>query len=277
MQPWESSAANEPVQLGFETPENIRIRYPIAGAGTRFFAWLLDWLVVWVGVFAISVALLIGGAASGILESSMGEFDPNAPGPQSMMYFVGAVLLVMAFGSFAYYFLSELLMRGQTLGKWLLGLRVVKANGFSLDPLSLLVRNAFRVVDHLPVLWIIPVLSRQTQRPGDMAAGTVVVRDRPATMPRLRRELSGRDPLAARYRFDAAALGRLRQVDVEFLERVLDRWDDIGPRHRQRLLAQTLPPLSRRLRCDLPPPREALAFLEDLMAAEYRRRSHSVM
>lgn len=275
MPPWEPHAAAEPVQLGFETPENVHIRYPVAGAGTRFLAWLLDQAIVWTGVLVLSIGLLIAGAASGLLESS-GEFDPRASDPQSMMYFLGGALFVTAFGSFAYYFLCELLLGGQTFGKQVCALRVVKDNGFSLDPLSLLVRNAFRIVDHLPALWVIPVLSHRTQRAGDMAAGTVVVEDRPRPMPRIRRELAGRDPLRARFRFDGAALARLRPVDTEFVERLLERWDAVTPRHRLRLLAQTLPPLSRRLRVDLPVPEESLTFLEDLLAAEYRRRNQSM-
>ena len=269
------------VGVEFETPENVRIRYPLAGPGTRFLAWLLDQLLVFVLSAVICFGLLIAGIASGTLESALEGFQPEdlerGGGPQTTMYFVGAMLLVITFGSFVYYFFSELLLRGQTIGKRVLGLRVVKANGFSLDPLSLLVRNVFRFVDHLPPLWSIPVLSVRTQRPGDMAAGTLVVRERTPELSPLRQELADRSPLESRYRFDAAMLARLRAIDIYFVEELLDRWEDLPRRQLQRLLNRALRPLCRRLAVDPPPTPEIYEFFEDLLAAEYRRRSLTVV
>lgn len=269
------------VGVEFETPENVRIRYPLAGPGTRFLAWLLDQLLVFVLTAVVSIGLLIAGIASGTLESALEGFRPedfeHGGGPQTTMYFIGAMLLVMTFGSFVYYFFSELVLRGQTIGKRVLGVRVVKANGFSLDPLSLLIRNVFRFIDHLPPLWSVPVLSTRTQRPGDMAAGTLVVRERTPPLSPLRQELADRSPLESRYRFDSAMLARLRSVDIYFVEELLDRWDDLPRRQLQRLLNRALHPLCRRLSVEPPPTSDTYEFLEDLLAAEYRRRSHAIV
>ena len=265
--------------VAFETPENVRIRYPLAGPGTRFLSWLLDQVLVFVLTMLVCIALLIAGIASGTLESAFEGFQPGdleRGGPQTTMYFVGAMLLVITFGSFVYYFFSELLLRGQTIGKRLLGLRVVKANGFSLDPLSLFIRNVFRFVDHLPPVWAVPVLSARTQRPGDMAAGTVVVLERTTELSPLRQELAQRPPLEARHQFTSAALARLRPIDTRFVEELLDRWDELPRRQLQRLLTRSLGPLCRRLSVDPPSAAEAIPFLEDLLVAEYGRRSHAV-
>jgi uncharacterized RDD family membrane protein YckC len=269
---------NSPL-IEFETPENVRIRYPVAGAGTRFLAWLLDQVIVIVGCAVLVIGLLIVGAASGALEGAFEGVTPenieNNP-PQFVMYFFGAALLVMAFGSFVYYFTCELLMRGQTIGKRTLSLRVVKANGFALDPLSLFIRNAFRAIDHIAIFWPIPILSARTQRPGDMAAGTLVVSERQEPLSPVRQELADRDTLEARYRFDAPMLARLRPVDVEFVESLVDHWDDLPRRQLQRLLERSVQPLCRRLMMTPPAANEVLVFFEDLLAAEYRRRGHSV-
>lgn len=265
--------------VAFETPENVQIRYPIAGAGTRFLAWLLDQVLVFVLSACLCLGLLIAAAASGAAESLFEGFGPKdieQNPPQFAMYFVGAMLLVLAFGSFVYYFGSELLMRGQTLGKRILGLRVVKANGFALDPLSLLIRNAFRFVDHFPPLWTVAVLSVRTQRAGDMAAGTLVVQERAAELSPLRSELADRDPLHTRYRFDASLLARLRPIDVRFVEELLDRWNDIPRRQLRRILDRALQPLCGRLLVEQPPAADMLQFLEDLLSAEYRRRGRSI-
>lgn len=260
----------------FETPENVLIRYPVAGPGTRFLAWLLDQVIVLVLTVMVCISLLVAGIASGTLEGALEGFDPQdvrGHAPQYTMYFVGAMLLVMAFGSFAYFFCSELLLGGQTIGKRLLGLRVVNANGFALDPLALFLRNAFRAVDHLAPCWIVPVLSSRTQRPGDMAAGTLVIHERQEPLSPLRQELAERSPLNSRYRFETPALGRLRPVDFVFVETLLDRWRELPTDQLRRVLGRALPPLCRRLGTPLPPADEVLTFCEDLLAAEYRRRS----
>jgi uncharacterized RDD family membrane protein YckC len=262
----------------FETPENVRIGYPLAGAGTRFLAWLLDQIVVWLGTLSICFALLLAGVAAGAVEGAFSGFDPKHPDKlrQSTLYFIGVMLLAINFGGFLYFFACEFTLRGETIGKRLLGLRVVKANGFSLDPLSLFLRNIVRFVDHLPPLWIVPVLSRRTQRTGDMAAGTLVVSEHVDRIRLVRRELAGRNELDARFRFDGARLARLRPVDVEFVERLVDRWDEVPRSQLRRLLDRTIPPLAVRLGCAEPPPGDLLPFLEDLLAAEYRRRARSV-
>ena len=155
--------------IEFETPENVRIRYPLAGPGTRFLAWLLDWLISIVLTIVIAIVLVVLAGVSGTLESQLRDLQPDqleAQGPQFAQYFLGIMLIVFTFGSFWYFFLSEWLMRGQTIGKRVLGLRVVKADGFSLDSTGLLLRNIFRFVDHAPPLWVIPVLSAQHAAPG---------------------------------------------------------------------------------------------------------------
>ncbi len=265
--------------IEFETPENVRIRYPVAGAGERFLAWLLDQVLVLVLGVVVCIGLAIAALTSGILEGYFDRFQPSSieDNPaQFTMYFAAGILLVMAFGSFCYFFFSELVMRGQTIGKRILRLRVVKANGFALDPLSLLIRNAFRVVDHFAICWAIPLLSARTQRGGDMAAGTLVVSERQEQLSPVRKELASRPPLEARYRFEGPMLARLRPLDIDFVETLVDRWDDLPRRQLRRLLGRSIRPLSRRLGVQPPHASESLEFMEDLLAAEYRRRSQSI-
>lgn len=266
--------------IEFETPENVRIQYPLAGPGTRFLAWLLDWLLTVVLTVLVAIALLVAAGVSGALESQLrdlraDQMDEN--GPQFALYFVGIMVVMLTFGSFCYYFLSEFLMRGQTIGKRVLGLRVVKANGFALDSLSLLLRNIFRFVDHLPPLWVIPVLSARTQRMGDMVAGTLVVRERSVPYSFVLEQLSDRLPLDSRYQFDVGMLARLRPIDLHFIEELLDRWDELPARQLRRLIGRTLTPLCQRLAIEPPPPADIELFLEELLIAEYHRRGQRTL
>jgi uncharacterized RDD family membrane protein YckC len=81
---------------------------------------------------------------------------------------------------FLYYLVPEMLT-AKTLGKKLLGLRVVSEDGTPYGPGKAFLRNLLRLVDGLPVLYllgvILVVVTPKHQRIGDMAAGTLVVRD----------------------------------------------------------------------------------------------------
>ena len=269
--------------IQFETPENVQISYQPAGLGHRFIAWLLDQILVWTLciVFTIILVLVAASGVAGEILESIGDTIEDAEtdqqaGEQLLYYLMGIGLLVWSFSSLVYFGASELFLRGQTLGKRLISLRVVKANGFSLDPISIFVRNFFRIVDHISPLWIVPVLSKRGQRFGDMVAGTVVVSDKPAPLSLVRQELAERTAVDAKYRFDASSLARLRHTDFEAVELLLDRWDDLPRTQLVEFLDTLIDPLAQRLRMEAPPMDDRLRFLEDLLAAEYRRQSRSL-
>jgi uncharacterized RDD family membrane protein YckC len=271
--------------IEFETPENVQITYEAAGLGARFIAWLVDQILVFFISILLVVVLLILLIAAGIITDSASALadrlesaqdDPRAS-DEIAKYMIGGATIVLGFTSILYYGFSELFMRGQTLGKRWLGLRVVKQNGFALDVGSVFVRNLFRPVDHMSPLWMVPVLSARGQRFGDMVAGTIVVADRPPPLNRVRIELSEHPQAEARFRFDKAALATLTSEDFELLEQLLDRWDDIPHPQLEQLLEGLIPPLARRLKTEAPADPDRLQFLEDLMAAEYRRQSRSLV
>jgi uncharacterized RDD family membrane protein YckC len=258
-------------QIQFETPENVQISYQPGGLGTRFIAWLLDVVIVLV-LFAICAC-----AGLFLLGTYLADFGPEGDEPLLVMaYYLAATHMAFGLVCMGYFTLCELFMRGQSIGKRSLNVRVVKVSGFSLDPISIFVRNIFRIVDQLPWLWIVPALSKRSQRFGDMVAGTVVVGDAPQKILRVREELSSRTALDARYRFEHAALARLRPVDLTAVEQLLDRWDHLSDRQRQWLLDKMIDPLAARLKVDAPPVEDRLRFLEDLMATEYRRQSRNL-
>lgn len=176
--------------LHFETPENVSVNFSPAGLGTRYVAWFVDQIFVWVLTIGLLFALICAGASfQGLRELVVGLDEGDS---ESVMIFIGIIMLVWGLGSFVYFGLCEFFMRGQTPGKRMSHIRVIKADGFSLDGPSILVRNVFRVLDHIPVLWIVPVLSVRSQRTGDMIAGTVVVSDEQQELSAVRTELAER-------------------------------------------------------------------------------------
>lgn len=260
--------------LKFETPENIQVSYRPAGLGTRFVAWFLDSLLLWLLAIGIFFLLLVAAAAwTEVLGTFVDRLDIERPEDlaEILPYFIGIATLAIGFSSFAYFSTFELLLRGQTPGKRKMGVRVVQRDGFSLSPTSILIRNIFRVIDQLPVLWVVPVVSARGQRFGDMAAGTVVVSDDPQPLGDLRRTLLARLPADAQFRFDGSSLAKLKGTDAEAIEKILERWESLPAAQRDALGEKLATNLASRLGVEAPEPAKRLVFLEDLLASIYRR------
>ncbi len=271
--------------IQFETPENVQLSYKPAGLGTRFLAWFVDGLIIFLCLMLLLFFVIIAGAVSDSLLKSVTDplreasedFDPSDPdsAQRILLYLVGLWMVVWGLGSFFYYGISELCLRGQTFGKRASKIRVVKVDGFGLDAISILVRNVFRIVDHLPALWIVPLLSARSQRFGDMIAGTIVIEDEPAKLAGPRHTLAKRSAADARFRFDAGQLKKLRPLDVQAVEQLLERWTEISADRREQFVTTIVYSLCQRMDCEPPPSGvdSRQVFLEDLLAAEYRRQN----
>ncbi|HEV8207866.1 MAG TPA: RDD family protein [Acidimicrobiia bacterium] len=148
------------------TPEGVELELVLAGVGSRFAASLLDVAVQLGAIFALAVVL----------------------GPLGTNGFVLAAYLVAIFLIlFAYDIALETWNRGRSIGKLAAGLRVVRAGGEPEGFLTAAVRNFLRIVDFLPAFYVVGVISilvtSRNQRLGDLAAGTLVVRERRQAVP----------------------------------------------------------------------------------------------
>ena len=153
-----------------ETPELVVISYSIAGVGSRVLAALTDLAIC----FATLMVVLIAVA---VLDPSDGRSDGLSA--SWAMAFLILVQFVILWG---YYVLFEGLMDGQTPGKRLHRLRVVREGGFSVTFAVSAVRNLVRIVDMQPVFFYLAglgsiLLTQRGQRLGDVVAGTLVVRE----------------------------------------------------------------------------------------------------
>lgn len=269
--------------IDFETPENVQLSYRIAGLGSRFVAWFVDNIFVVLLMILITFVLVAAAAAAdttidrwleNIVDSSVdgGDANEQETAMRVAWFLVGIILLVWGLGSFLYFFLAELMMRGQTPGKRIMKIRVVKRDGFSLDAGSIFIRNIFRPVDQLPLLWIVPLLSPNSRRFGDMVGGTLVVSSDRQQINPLRNELLERDRGDVRFRFSHGTLEKLSADEISTIEQFCERMGDLeGPR-REELLEKMVPSLGEKLSVETPSEGEYEEFLLDLLTAEYRRQ-----
>ena len=251
-------------EIQFETPENVRVSYRIAGPGTRFVAWFVDSILISAAAIVIFIVVLTAVVRAGYAVGSEGS--------EALLIIFGIFYVGFALSGWLYFGLSELLLRGQTFGKRQMGIRVAKADGFSLDHSAILLRTVFRAIDHLPPLWIVPLLTEKGQRLGDLVAGTIVVADQRAALGTLREELIARAADQPQFRFDAAVLGRARPQDVQAVEKILQGLGKLSASDRQLLLGRLVRPLAARLAVECPQEADWLTFLEEFLAAEYRRQ-----
>ncbi|MBI1193251.1 MAG: hypothetical protein GC205_08760 [Bacteroidetes bacterium] len=146
------------------TPQQVVIRYELASLRERIMAFLLDQATIWFGLFLLFILFAI-----------VGGFDSRP------MQLLMMVLVIAIF--WTYSLVLEIMLDGQTLGKRLMGLKVVKLSGVEPRPGDFVMRWMFRLLDIWGSLGALGSLMIGTtpnaQRIGDLLADTIVIRIRP--------------------------------------------------------------------------------------------------
>lgn len=251
-------------QLDIHTPENVAFGYQLAGIGSRFIAALADTLLIVLLQLIVNLLLLL------IIGPTLGAGLETAD--SQTLSWAAAVIGLIAFAFlWGYYIFFEMWWNGQSPGKRLVGLRVIRSDGTPISLSEAIIRNLIRIVDFLPLYYGVGVITMfidaQARRLGDLAAGTLVVYDRgPVTLESLeRRRATAASPvplLDADFGHDGLPLERLDARDValakSFLQRryELDTENELALQLAQRLLLKMEQP-ARTLQ-----KREALALLQ---------------
>jgi uncharacterized RDD family membrane protein YckC len=193
----------------------VDVELRIAGPGGRSYAFIIDWHI---RALAAAAWLFFGGAVA----------TADGVSPAGMMY---GVFAPAAGIYFLYHPVLEILMSGRTPGKRMAGVRLLKGDGGVPGAGALLIRNVFRLVDSLPILYCVglaaTLLTKNAVRIGDIAAGTVLVYDEPRAAS-VTRELSGR------------AVERLGLRQAEVFRDLLGRWQELDPEVRRSLARRVL-------------------------------------
>lgn len=210
--------------LQIRTVEGVVFSQLLAGPVTRFLAWLVDLLCI-----------VVVMTAFGWLTSLLGLLSWNIAGAVSAIgYFVISI---------GYGIACEWGWRGQTIGKKVLRLRVVDAEGMRLQFNQIVTRNLLRFVDSLPATYLVGGLvcwfSPKCQRLGDIAANTVVIRSPRVREPDLDQLLAGKFNSLRQFPHLAA---RLRQnvspAEAAVALQALIRRNDFDPVDRVELFAE---------------------------------------
>ena len=210
--------------LLIKTPEGIVFSQLLAGPVTRFTAWIVD--VLSILVVSSAIGMLIGFLS--ILSIGVAQ----------------AIQIILYFSlSIGYRMVLEWYWRGQTLGKRLLRLRVVDAQGLRLHFSQIAIRNLLRFIDALPLCYLVGgiacVVSRRAQRLGDFAANTVVIRIPKLTQPDLDQILSGKyNSFRQHPHLEARLRQRVSATEAGLALQALLRRDQLEPAARVELFGE---------------------------------------
>ncbi len=259
-------------RISIATPEGIDLDLTLAGLGSRFMAALIDGLIQ--GAVFIALAILAGFLSG---PGGIDAFDGSLGAGIALALILVAMFLIF----FGYPIAFEVWASGRTPGKRWTGLRVMRVGGAPVSFLPSAVRNLVRLVDFLPTAYgigiVVLLANRRNQRFGDLAAGTIVVRERKATRPIAPASPSGQagpasapalEPLPPDWQYwDVSAVSA---EDLGTVRRFLERRPFLTPEARSRLANE----LATRLRTKVSGPPDDLhpeVFLAEVAAVKSAR------
>ena len=242
--------------LSIETPEQIQINYSIAGIGSRFYAALID------------IAVLTPIVLIGLYVTVRAIIDLN-----EILNWLAAIAGVATFAFlWGYYMVFEIAMNGQSPGKRALGLRVIKVHGYPISFSDSAIRNLVRIVDFLPLFYgiglLAMLLNKNWQRLGDLAAGTLVVKEDAKVSPN-----PVRTPTIRKSTFvyaDWIQLDQLTDAELVSIREYLSRRGTLPRLRRIQLVRAIGTPIARKMGGSNPIDYDL--FLEELYALKTNPR-----
>src|SRR5688500_10777483 len=249
---WIVVATQRSPTRGIVTPEAVLLDFEVAGLASRLMSRLIDCLVLLGGFWALSIAI-------NFIQISAGETAA-----------IVVVVVGMAVLFFGYPIVAELRMQGRTFGRRALGLRVVTNEGGPIRARHAVVRSLFQLID-LPfgIGVLVGVMTPRTQRCGDLAAGTFVIRE-----PKLGKATSAvvfpSPPGYVDY-IDRLDVATVTTAQYELLRSFLLRVLEFDMVTRNRLAERLARPLAQQLR-HTPPHYVGPEMFVVCVVAAYQRR-----
>jgi uncharacterized RDD family membrane protein YckC len=237
-------------RLTIDTPEGVPLELTLAGVGSRFTSALLDYVLQIVILVALALVLSYGAG-----------FSPGSSSVSAAVWIVGFFTVF-----WGYDVAFEVLNSGRTPGKAANGLRVVLESGAPVTFVPSAIRNVIRIIDLIPGNYLVGVTSilvtKKNQRIGDLAGGTLVIREQ--------RQLPPEVPLGSSVPAPAWDTSAVSQQELDTVAAFLARRHELAHGARIEIAAE----LAGRLR---PKVGGAIAgggdeiFLERLLASKRGR------
>lgn len=201
-------------RLNIPSVTGTDLEFKVAGPGGRSYAFIIDWHIRLLVSFAWFIA------SSLLFYGSITWFDV---GGEAMPQYIYLVVIPSLAIYFLYHPILEMSMDGRTPGKRIAGIRIVTRDGQVPGIGAHFIRNIFRLVDSLPLAYVIGVITtmmtENNVRFGDLAAGTLLIYD-------------AADEKTALREVEATHGSRVGLQHAELMQELITRWDALEPQQR---------------------------------------------
>lgn len=236
--------------IGIRTTQNVFIDYELADVKDRIFAFLIDGMVY--GLAAFFVYLMVLSFLSSFLM--LGEW---------ILKFISVFIMV---GWIFYHILFEIFNNGQSIGKKALGIKVVRLDGKEAGVFNFLLRGVFQLVDTMFSAGVIGVVliasSEKSQRLGDMAANTTVIKTKST------REFTLNDILGIQnienYEPVYPEVRKLNEDEMLLIKNAINRYHEFPNKSHKEAIISLVERLQEVLELDEKPD-NAISFLKTLL------------
>jgi uncharacterized RDD family membrane protein YckC len=251
----------------------------VAGIGSRFVALLIDHAIQLTPYVLLLIAALVFAGSGNSAQVAKGTEEMDTLGK----WFIAALIFINFLWWWGYFALFEAYWRGQTPGKRIMKLRVIKDSGRQITLFEALARNLLRFVDFLPQLYLVGVITmlcnRKNKRLGDLAAGTLVVHELPAEDRLVDAFISGEDFFARGEErkqetgLAADAIARLDPADLNVIETFFARALDLSLETRATMAARIAARMAAKMGVPVPEgnPERTLETIAKAMRGSGRR------
>lgn len=224
-------------QMEVKTPEYVSLQFRLAGLGSRAAAFIIDQMfLMLVNILCIIIAYFV---VKGMYSLPFFLIDSSVP--------IAITVIILFIINGGYFFACEFFTGGRTLGKKMVGIRVIQDNGHSITLLSSFIRNLLRIIDSLPTGYFVGILMiffhPKHKRLGDLVAGTIVVHERKAKAKKkkltdIEKEIHNRGLSKDHLVIDEWTLKSFKEKDWKLLKTYIGRFQQLTEIERVQLTRQ---------------------------------------
>lgn len=222
-------------KVGVKTPEYISLQFQLAGLGSRTVAFIIDNVI-------LSIAMVIILLVSFLLVFAVSEIPFMEDAIPYLLVFMIIGLFLLNYG---YFVILEFFWGGKTIGKKIMGIRVIQENGQSITFLASFIRNLLLIIDSLPyylVGLLMIFFHPKKKRLGDLLAGTIVVYDENAPSKKkqssIEREIHDRGLTKESLSLDTWNLKSIDMQDWNLIRTYANRFKQLDVKDRIELTDQ---------------------------------------
>jgi uncharacterized RDD family membrane protein YckC len=161
-------------RVHISTPDHVSLEFELAGPGSRFSAYVIDFIFNVLLIIAVLLAAFVTGALVALRSLT------DMAGDTGVSWIWAVIVLIIFLINWGYYVFFEGIGKGSTPGKRRMGIRVIRQDGLPIGLREAALRNLVRAADMLPppsyiLGGLVMHFDSQGRRLGDMVAGTYVV------------------------------------------------------------------------------------------------------